>query len=66
MRELGKFNLKINVILNGLEKYIRFSINNNLRVIDSFQLLSSSLDSIVKNLGRDNFKYLSQEFSRSS
>ena len=66
MRELGKFNLKINVILNGLEKYIRFSINNNLRVIDSFQLLSSSLDSIVKNLGRDNFKYLSQEFARSS
>ena len=66
MRELGKFNLKINMILNGLEKYIRFSINNNLRVIDSFQLLSSSLDSIVKNLGRDNFKYLSQEFARSS
>ena len=66
MRELGKFNLKINVILNGLEKYIRFSINNNLRVIDSFQLLSSSLDSIVKNLGRDNFKYLNQEFARSS
>ena len=66
MRELGKFHLKINMILNGLEKYIRFSINNNLRVIDSFQLLSSSLDSIVKNLGRDNFKYLSQEFARSS
>ena len=28
MQELGKFNLKINVILNGLEKYMIFTINN--------------------------------------
>ena len=28
MKELGKFNLKINVILNGLEKYKSFIINN--------------------------------------
>ena len=56
MQELGKFNLKINVIPNGLEKY------NKLSFIDSFQLLSSSLDSLVKNLSKNNFKYLSQEF----
>ena len=36
---LGKFNLKINVILNGLEKYMSFSINNKLSFIESFQLL---------------------------
>ena len=36
MQELGKFNLKINVIPNGLEKYISFSINNKLSFIDSF------------------------------
>ena len=47
MQELGKFNLKINVIPNGLH---------------SFQFLSSSLDSLVKNLAKDDFKYLSQEF----
>ena len=40
-----------------------FSINNKLSFIDSFQLLSSSLDSLVKNLGKDDFKYLSQEFN---
>ena len=62
MQELGKFNLKINVIPNGLEKYVSFSINNKLSFIDSFQFLSSSLDSLVKNLGKDDFKYLSQEF----
>ena len=45
MRELGKFNLKINFISNGLEKYMSFTINNKLSFTDSFQFLSSSLDS---------------------
>ena len=62
MQELGKFNLKISVISNGLEKYMSFTINNKLSFIDSFQFLSSSLDSLVKNLGNDDFKYLSQKF----
>ena len=38
-----------------------FTINNKLSVIDSFQFLSSSLDSLVKNLDKDIFKYFSQE-----
>ena len=63
MQELGKFNFKINVIPNGLEMYMSFSINNKLSFIDSFQFLSSSLDSLVKNLAKDDFKYLSQEFN---
>ena len=36
---VGKFNLKINVILIGSEKYLSFSINDNLRFIDSLQFL---------------------------
>ena len=39
-----------------------FNINNKLIFIDNFQFSSSSLNSLVKNLGKDNFKYLSQEF----
>ena len=62
IQELGKFNLKINVIRNRSEKYINFSINNKSSFIDSFQFLSSSLDSLDKNLNKDDFKYLSQEF----
>ena len=58
----GKFNLKISVIPNGLETYMRFNINNKLSFIDNFQFLSSSLDSLVKNLNKDYFKYLSHEF----
>ena len=51
MQELVTFNLKINVIPNGLEKYMNFTINNKLSFIDSFQFPSSSLNSLVKNLG---------------
>ena len=42
MQELSKFNFKINVIPNGLEKYMSFNINNKLNLIDSFRFLSSS------------------------
>ena len=62
MQELGKFNLKINIIPNGLEKYMRFTISEKLVFIDCFQFLSCSLDSLVKYLNIDDFKCLSQEF----
>ena len=62
MQELGKFNLKINVIPNGLEKYMSFTINKRLSFIDSFQFLSSSLDSLVKHLSQHDVKYLSHQF----
>ena len=62
MQELRKFNLKINIIPNGLENYITFSINNKLCFINSFQSLSSSPGSLVKNLNKDDLKYLAQKF----
>ena len=61
MQEIGKFSLKINVIPNGFEKYMSFRINNKISFIDSFQFLSSSLDNLVKNVAKDDFKYFSQE-----
>ena len=62
MQELSKFDLKISVITNGLEKYMSFSNNNKLCFIGSFQFLISSLDGLGKNLNKDDFKYISQEF----
>ena len=59
IQELAKVNLKIYVIPSRLEKYMRFSISNKLSFIDSFQFPRSSLDSLVKNLDKDDFKYLS-------
>ena len=58
MQELRKFDLFINVIPDGLERYMRFSIDNKLVFVDSFQFLSCSIDNSVKNLGTDGFKYL--------
>ena len=60
MKELRKFSFKINVMPNGLEKYMSFSINNKLSFIDSFQFLGSSLDSLVKSLSKDDFNYFSK------
>ena len=45
MKELDKFSLEISVIPNGLGKYMSITINNKLTFIDSFQFLSSSVDS---------------------
>ena len=61
MEVLGKFNLKISVTPKWLERYMSFTINNKLSFMESFQLLSSALDSLVNNLNRDDFKCLSQE-----
>ena len=61
MQELRKFSFKKNVIPSILEIYISFNINSKLIFIDSFQFLSSSLDGLVKNLGKADFNYLSQE-----
>ena len=62
MQELDKFNFKINVIPKELEKCMNFNNSNKSIFIDSLQYLSSSSDSLVKNLDKDDFKYLSQEF----
>ena len=60
--ELNKFDIKIDVIPNGLEKYMTFFLNKNLVFIDSVQFLKSSLEKLVKNLTDDDFKYLAEEF----
>ena len=43
-----------------------FSINNKLSFINNFQFLSSSLDTLVKNLAKDDFKYLCKEFDNNA
>ena len=55
--ELNKFDVKINVIPNGLEKYMAFFGGENLVFIDSMQFINSSLHKLVKNLSDEEFKY---------
>ena len=50
IEERGKFDVRVSVIPNGLEKYMAFTVNKNLVFIDSMQFMNSGLDSLVKNL----------------
>ena len=59
--EVNKFDVKIDVILNGLEKYVTYFLNKNLVFIDSIQFKNSSLKKLVQNLWDDDFKYLTKE-----
>ena len=58
-KELSKFNCIVDVIPNGLEKYMSFTLNKNIFFIDSINI-NSSLDKLIKNL--NDFKYLSSVF----
>ena len=60
--EIDKFDVKINVIPNGLEKYMTYFLNKNLVFIDSMQFMNSSLHKLVKNLSDEDFKYLVEAF----
>ena len=60
--ELNKFDVKISVIPNGLQKYMTLFLSRNLLFIDRMQFLNSSLDKLVKNLLDEDFRYLVEEF----
>ena len=60
--EFDKSDVEINVIPNGLEKYMAFFLNKNLVFIDSMQFMNSSLDKLVKSMSDKDFKYLVEEF----
>ena len=64
--ELDKFGAKINVITNGLEKYMAFFFNKNLVFIDSMKFMNSSLDQLAKSLSDEDFKDLVEEFGSKS
>ena len=49
MEELCKFDFKVNTILNRFEKYMSISFDIKLVFSDSFQYLSFSSNSLVKN-----------------
>ena len=59
--ELNKFDVKIGVIPNRLEKYMAIVLNKNLVFIGSMQFMNSSLEKLVKSLSENDFKYLTEE-----
>ena len=63
MLAIGKSDVEISVIPNGLETYIDFTIKSDLVFIDSIQFVNSSLVLLFKNLSEMCFEYLSEEFN---
>ena len=59
MQKINKFDVKLNFIPNGFQKFMVFTINNSLVFIDSMQCTNSSLNKLIKNLWDNDFKYLS-------
>ena len=59
--ELHKFDVRISVIPNGLEKYTTFFWKKNWVFIDSMQFMKYSHDKFVKNLSDEDFKYLVED-----
>ena len=57
MNKIRKFNVKVDVMPNGFEKYMAFTV-----FIDSKKFMNSSLEILVKNLSDDAFKHLTKEF----
>ena len=62
MQEIGKFNRKINVIPNNMERYMSFMLGNHLVFLDSFQFTSRNLDYLVSCLPIEAFKYTKEAF----
>ena len=58
--ECSAFNCSVDVIPNGLEKYMSFTLNKNIVFIDSMLFMNSSFDKLVKHL--NDFVYLSSVF----
>ena len=58
MQEIGKFDAGVSVIPNRLEKYMVFTINNNLAFSDSMQFFSADLLELVKQKGVYPYEYM--------
>ena len=54
MHGQGKFDTEMIIIPNGLEEYMGFDTNNELIFIN--------IDSLSRNSGQYDFKYLSKKF----
>ena len=63
MREIGKFDVNVNDVPDGLEEYMAFTINNDLLLIYNMQFMNSSLGALAKNLSETDFEHPSQKFS---
>ena len=61
-KELSNFNVDIDVIPKGTDKYMSIIVNRSITFIDSLQFYNGSLDTLPSNLKDEDFKHLTSEF----
>ena len=61
-KELNNFNVDIEKICKGIDKYMSIIVSRNITFIDSLQFYNASLDTLASNLSNEDFKNLISEF----
>ena len=61
-KELNNFNVYIEVIPKGIDKYMNIIVNRLITFLDSLQFYNGSLDTLASNLKHEDFKHLTSEF----
>ena len=61
-KELNNFNVDIDVIPKGIDKYMSIIVNRHITFIDSLQFYNGSLDTLPSDLNKEDFKHLISEF----
>ena len=61
-KELNNFDLHIDVIPKGIDKYMSIIVNRHITLIDSHQFYNGSLDTLASNSKDEDFKHLTSEF----
>ena len=62
-KKLNDFNVDIDAIPKGIDKYMSIIVNRHITFIDSLQFYNASLDTLASNLSNEDFKHLTSEFS---
>ena len=60
--ERRNFDVKIDIMGNGLEECMVLILNKSLVFIDSMQFMNSNFEKLVKKFSDNDFKYLTEEF----
>ena len=59
---MNNFNVDIDVIPKGIDKYMSIIVNGHITFIDSLQFYNGLLDTLASNLKGGYFKHLTSEF----
>ena len=63
LKELNNFDVDIDVIPKGIDKYMSIIVNRHITFVDSLQSYNASLDTFASNLNNEDLKNLTSEFA---